>query len=178
MISGTFCAHVEILRTSPIRGRFARSLTTVVLERTGSDMTATLCTGRFHATAPSGTRCYYGPTTALIEDRMGAVYQWLGLGDSARSACGSFRQGCIKVLDDHQCTGKPGNPPSSSHRPGQGSMCPGGAKQRDLAARQCLDEPARVWVRGPDSTPRNPLGSTHVWCPLYLTVHGNHPRQG
>ena len=85
------------------RGRFARSLTTVVLERTGSDMTAALCTGRFHATAPAALY-YYGPTTALIEDRMGAVYQWLGLGDSARSACGSFRQGCIKVLDDHQCT--------------------------------------------------------------------------
>ncbi len=85
------------------QGRFARSLTTVVLERTGSDMTAALVTSRFHATAPAALY-YYGPTTTLVEERMSSVYQWLGLGGAARSSCGSVRQGCTKVLDDHECT--------------------------------------------------------------------------
>lgn len=85
------------------RGRFARSLTSVVLEHTGSDMTAAMVTGRFHATAPAALY-YFGPTMALIEDRLSSVYQWLGLGDAAQSPCGSLRQGCSKVLEDQECT--------------------------------------------------------------------------
>ena len=57
------------------RGRFARSLTDVILQRTGSDMAAALLSGRFQATAPAALY-YYGPTTELLWSRINTVYQW------------------------------------------------------------------------------------------------------
>ena len=85
------------------RGRFARSLTDVILQRTGSDMAAALLSGRFQATAPAALY-YYSPTTELLWSRINTVYQWLGLGGAAPPAAPRGRLACTKVLEDQQCT--------------------------------------------------------------------------
>ncbi|PJI95858.1 hypothetical protein CLU85_0587 [Acidovorax sp. 69] len=84
------------------RARFARSLMPVVLQLTGSDMTAALMTGRFEAAAPAAL-FYYGPERELLKTRMNQVFEWLGLGPAAVQGLASARQGCTKVLSDEEC---------------------------------------------------------------------------
>jgi hypothetical protein len=84
------------------RARFARSLMPVVLQLTGSDMTAALMTGRFEAAAPAAL-FYYGPERELLKTRMNQVFEWLGLGSAAAQGLASARQGCTKVLSDEEC---------------------------------------------------------------------------
>lgn len=86
------------------RARFARSLTHVVLQLSGSDMTSALMTGRVAATAPAAL-FYFGPECEVLRARMNQVYEWLGLGPAAEQGLQSARQGCTKVLSDEECTG-------------------------------------------------------------------------
>lgn len=85
------------------RGRFARSLTGVVLQITGSDMSAAMLTGRFQAAAPASLY-YFGPSTELMWSRINATYEWLGLGEASPSAAPYQRLACTKVLQDTLCT--------------------------------------------------------------------------
>jgi len=85
------------------RARFARSLTPVVLQLTGSDLTAALMTGRLEAAAPAAL-FYFGPECDVLSSRMNRVFEWLGLGPAAEQGLQSARQGCTKVLSDEECT--------------------------------------------------------------------------
>jgi len=84
------------------RARFARSLMPVVLQSSGSDMTAALMTGRLEAAAPAAL-FYYGPECGVLRSRMNQVFEWLGLGPAAEQGLASARQGCTKVLSDEEC---------------------------------------------------------------------------
>lgn len=74
----------------------------VVLQLTGSDMTAALMTGRLEAASPAAL-FYYGPERVLLKTRMNGAFEWLGLGPAAEQGLASARQGCTKVLSDEEC---------------------------------------------------------------------------
>lgn len=63
----------------PYRARWASSLTSAILQLTGSDMFAAITTAQFAAAAPAAL-FYYCPTYHLVYVRLNQVFERLGLG--------------------------------------------------------------------------------------------------
>lgn len=83
----------------PYAARFARSLSGVYLELTGSDMTAALMTGFSAAVAPAAL-FYYGPHYETLIARVTTVYDRLGLGPPSAFFNPTGRAGCQKLLEE------------------------------------------------------------------------------
>lgn len=79
-------------------GRFARSMPFVFLKTSGSDMTAAMLSGHF-ATAAPASLFYFGPTHAVLHERLSNAYSFLGLDLPEALRNGGERAGCQKVLE-------------------------------------------------------------------------------
>ncbi len=80
------------------QGRFSRTLPSVYLEVTGSDMTSGLTTGHLAAMAPAALY-YFGASYRILKERIRKVYARLGLGDVAELSNIENRIGCQNVLE-------------------------------------------------------------------------------
>lgn len=81
------------------RARFARSLSVVYLEVSGSDMGTAMSTAHFASIAPASL-FYFGPRRNTQYGRTRRVYDYLNLAPPAKLQAGQLRVGCKTVLDE------------------------------------------------------------------------------